>query len=111
MQAFIDEGNGFTRCRARYGIAHATWVKAIRLGDLRVDPTGKPYADARKRYDWGLVQSFYDEGHTYRACAAKFGAPRPGPRPYGAGRSCLACNDFRSNASFGIPPERSSSTA
>ncbi len=73
MQAYIDEGNGFIRCHAKFGIAHATWAKAIRLGDLRVDLTGKPYADARKRYDWRAVQAYYDGGQTYRACAAKFG--------------------------------------
>lgn len=73
MQAYIDAGNGFIRCRLRFGIAHARWAKAIRLGDIRVDTTGKPYADARKRYDWRAVQRYYDEGHTYRACAERFG--------------------------------------
>ncbi len=73
MQAYIDAGNGFIRCRARFGIAHATWAKAIRLGDIRVNTAGKPYADARKRYDWRAVQVYYDAGHTYRACAKQFG--------------------------------------
>jgi hypothetical protein len=29
MQAFIDAGNGLLKCRERFGIAHATWMKAI----------------------------------------------------------------------------------
>jgi hypothetical protein len=66
MQAYIDAGNGFTQCHRRFGIAHATWAKAIRLGDIRVDTTGKPYADARKRYDWAEIQRYYDDGHTMR---------------------------------------------
>ncbi len=73
MQAFIDQGNGFIRCRQRFGIAHATWAKAIRLGDIEVDVTGKAYSDARRRYDWLAIKAYYDEGHTYRQCAATFG--------------------------------------
>jgi transposase-like protein len=73
MQAYIHEGNGFIRCRARFGIAHATWMKAIRCGDLTVNTTGKPYADSRKRYDWAEIQRFYDEGHSIRECQRQFG--------------------------------------
>lgn len=73
MQAYIDAGNGFLRCRARFGIAHATWVKAIDLGDIVVNANGKPYADAKKRYDWQAVQAYYDAGASYRKCRAHFG--------------------------------------
>ncbi len=73
IQAFVDAGNGFKACHARFGIAHATWAKAIRLGDLRVDLTGKPYSDCRKRYDWSEIQRFYDAGNTMRECQARFG--------------------------------------
>ncbi len=73
MQAHIDAGNGFVRCRERFGIAHAPWIKAIRAGNIRVDPSGKPYADARKRYDWTAIRQFYESGRTYRECARVFG--------------------------------------
>jgi hypothetical protein len=73
MQAYIDEGNGFLRCRLRFGIAHATWQKALCRGDIRVDATGKPYTDAHKRYDWAVVQAFYDAGASYRKCRAHSG--------------------------------------
>jgi Zn finger protein HypA/HybF involved in hydrogenase expression len=73
MQAYIDAGNGFIRCRTRFGIAHATWMKAIRAGDIRVSTEGKPYADARKRFNWAEVQAHYDRGATVRMCMSHFG--------------------------------------
>jgi DNA-binding CsgD family transcriptional regulator len=58
---------------------------------------GKPIDErCRRRYDWGIVQSFYDEGHSVRDCCRAFGFssgtwhsavqrglvnPRPGFRP------------------------------
>lgn len=73
MQAFIDEGACFKHCRLRFGIAHATWMKAIKRGDISIVTSGRPYSDARKRYDWAAIQSYYDEPNTYRACRLKFG--------------------------------------
>jgi hypothetical protein len=73
MQAYIDAGTGFRKCWARFGIAHGTWRKAIALGDIVVDPNGKPYADANKRYDWAAIQAYYDTGVSYRKCQAHFG--------------------------------------
>jgi 5-methylcytosine-specific restriction endonuclease McrA len=73
IQAYIDAGNGFLKCRDRFGIAHATWKKAITHGDIAVDTTGTPYTDAKKRYDWQAVQAYYDAGASYRKCRAHFG--------------------------------------
>jgi hypothetical protein len=73
MQAYIDAGNGFLKCRARFGIAHATWKKAILHGDISIDTTRKPYSDAHKRYDWQAVQTYYNSGASYRKCRAHFG--------------------------------------
>jgi hypothetical protein len=73
MQALINEGAGFNRCHAVFRIAHATWMKAIERGDIRVDMTGRPYADARKRFDWGAIQAYYDEGHSVEQCRRRFG--------------------------------------
>ena len=73
MQAYIDAGNGFLKCQKRFGIAHGTWRKAIAFGDIAIDTTGKPYADASKRYDWLAVQAYYDTGVSYRKCRARFG--------------------------------------
>lgn len=73
MQAYINAGNGFLKCRTRFGIAHATWKKAISAGDIAVERAGKPYADAGKRYDWVAIQAYYDAGASYRKCRAHFG--------------------------------------
>jgi hypothetical protein len=73
MQAHIDAGNGFLRCRRRFGIAYATWKKAIAAGDIRVDTTTKAFLDAHKRYDWNAIRAFYEEGATYRTCRQQFG--------------------------------------
>jgi hypothetical protein len=73
MQAYIDEGNGFLKCRERFGIAHATWKKAIAAGDIVVDASEKRFADVRKRYDWAEVQAYYDSVESYRKCIAHFG--------------------------------------
>ena len=32
-----------------------------------------PSRDRRRRYDWAAVQAYYDEGHSYRDCRARFG--------------------------------------
>jgi 5-methylcytosine-specific restriction endonuclease McrA len=73
MQAGIDSGAGYRRCHELFGIAHATWKKAIRLGDLHDDPAGRPYADARNRYDWAMIQRYHDQGNSVRACQGRFG--------------------------------------
>jgi hypothetical protein len=92
MQAYIDAGNGFRKCWTKFGIAHATWKKAIEVGDIVVNTAGKPYADSNKRYDWSAIQAYYDTGVSYRKCQARFGfsaatwtkavrAGRVSPRP------------------------------
>ena len=73
MQAYIDSGSGFRKCWARFGIAHATWKKAIELGDILVNTAGKPYSDSKKRYDWSAIQAYYDAGGSFRKCQAHFG--------------------------------------
>lgn len=71
VQRFYDEGHGFVECQDRFRFSHTAWVKAIRRGELRAKPA--PYRDRRRKYDWSEVQRYYDEGHTYRQCKAKFG--------------------------------------
>jgi hypothetical protein len=73
MQAYIDSGNGFIKCRARFGIAHATWVKAVALGDIAITTPAARSEAARKRYDWAEIRSFYDSGASYRECKLHFG--------------------------------------
>ena len=44
MQAYIDAGNGYPGfCHRRFGIAHATWMKAIALGDIAITTPDRPH--------------------------------------------------------------------
>jgi 5-methylcytosine-specific restriction endonuclease McrA len=71
IQRYYDEGHGFVECQKRFGFTHCAWMKAIKRGRLRVAPT--LFADRRRRYDWAVVQRYYDEGNSVRACMQKFG--------------------------------------
>lgn len=78
VQAYHDAGHCFMECQRRFGFTHTAWVKAIKRGELTarfrkdgaevVDPD-----DRRRIYNWVEVQAYYDAGHTYRQCQAKFG--------------------------------------
>jgi 5-methylcytosine-specific restriction endonuclease McrA len=53
-------------------------VKAIKRGELVArfrKHGGKPVDpnDRRRIYDWAEVQAYYDQGHSYRECQARFG--------------------------------------
>ncbi len=71
VQAYHDEGHGFVECSERFGFGHTAWIKAIGRGALRV--AARPFEDRRRRYDWSLVQAYFNQGHTYRECIARFG--------------------------------------
>src|ERR1700738_4082004 len=71
VQRYYDEGHGFVECQKVYGFSHTAWVKAIRNGRRRAVPA--LFVDRRRKYNWSEVQRYYDEGHSYRQCRAKFG--------------------------------------
>jgi 5-methylcytosine-specific restriction endonuclease McrA len=71
VQRFVDEGHGFVEAQQRFGFSHTAWIKAITRKALSAGD--RPFTDRRRRYDWAAVQAYYDEGHTYRECRAKFG--------------------------------------
>jgi 5-methylcytosine-specific restriction endonuclease McrA len=71
VQQYHDLGHGFVACQRRFGFTHTAWIKAIKRGELRTEPSLFP--DRRRRYDWSDVQAYYDEGHTYRQCSLEFG--------------------------------------
>ena len=73
MQIFIDAGNGYDKCHAAFGIAHATWIRALKAGDIRANTTFQQSMGARKRHDWVAVQDHYDSGATMRQCRERFG--------------------------------------
>ena len=63
VQRFVDEGHGFVEAQRRFGFSHTAWIKAIQRENLRVGD--RPFKDRRRRYDWAVVQAYYDEGHLY----------------------------------------------
>jgi hypothetical protein len=71
IQRYHDQGHGFVECSERFGFSHTAWVKAIRTGKIR--STERQFGDRRRRYDWAAVQAYYDAGHTYKECRARFG--------------------------------------
>lgn len=71
VQRYHDEGHGFVECAHRFGFTHTAWRLAIKRGSMRAVAT--PFRDRRRKYDWVAVQSYYDTGHSYRQCKAKFG--------------------------------------
>jgi hypothetical protein len=55
----------------RFGFSHTAWIKAIQREKLRIGD--RPFKDRRRRYDWAVVQAYYDEGHLYEECLSRFG--------------------------------------
>ena len=71
IQRYHDEGHGFIECQNRFRFTRGAWIKAVKRGELRTGEHQLP--DRRRRYDWGAVQAYYNEGHSYRECRAMFG--------------------------------------
>lgn len=72
VQQYVNEGHGFVACHRKFGFAHATWARAIVMGELAV-PSKSGFRDARRRYNWAEVQRYYSAGRTYRECRERFG--------------------------------------
>jgi hypothetical protein len=54
VQRYYDQGNGYVRCRERFGFAKDTWRKAVARGDLhtrgRQWPIDKVLRESKSRY-------------------------------------------------------------
>lgn len=74
---YYNEGNAPARCREHFEVTSQSWHKAIARGRMRVSDDERDRMAARgpgnPRYDWAAVQTFYDAGHSYRECRARFG--------------------------------------
>ena len=73
VQRYFELGHGFVECGNAFGFSHTAWIKAIKRGQLCVPKSAAPFDDRRRKYDWLAVQRYYDEGHSYRECRARFG--------------------------------------
>ncbi len=71
IQEYHDEGNDFVECQKKFQFSHTAWIKAVKRGRLIVEK--RQFADRRRRYNWSEVQTYYDEGHTFRECRLRFG--------------------------------------
>ncbi len=65
VQTYYDQGHGFVECSRRFGFCHTAWIKAIKRGALRVEPSR--FSDRRRRYDWAEVQAYYDQDNSVTA--------------------------------------------
>jgi|SRR5580700_406856 hypothetical protein len=70
VQAYHDEGHGFVECSHLFGFTHTAWIKAVQRGKLKAEPTLFP--DRRRKHNWTEIQTYYDDGHSYRQCRTKF---------------------------------------
>jgi ribosomal protein S27AE len=73
VQRYFDAGHRFVACQQAFGFSHTARVKAVKRGQLRIPTDGGILADRRRKYDWAAVQRYYDLGHSYRECRARFG--------------------------------------
>ena len=69
VQRRYDEAHDPEACRAYFHITYGAWAMAVRRGKLRLE-SGK--RDSRRRHDWSMVQSYYDEGCSMLACMQRF---------------------------------------
>jgi hypothetical protein len=73
IQETIDAGGGYCKCQRLFGIAHATWRKAVADGLLNVSAVADLKRLATRRYDWNAIQIYHDAGYSVRACRQEFG--------------------------------------
>lgn len=67
VEQLLGEGLRRSEIAARLGINRPTVSYHARQLGAPIDER------CRRRYDWAAVQEFYDEGHTVRECATRFG--------------------------------------
>lgn len=70
IQKYRDQGHGFVECSREFGFTHTAWIKAIQRKKLQV-PRSR-FSDRRRKYDWTVIQEYYDAGHSFRECKVRF---------------------------------------
>ena len=79
VAAFYEAGHTRLECQRRFGFSQAAFTKAIRSGRLDVPLVRSHREGARHAcrgnpiYDWRAIQEFYDAGHSFDECRARFG--------------------------------------
>lgn len=67
LRCCSPKGEATRRSHGRWNVSKQTVTYHARKLGSRIDER------CRRRYDWGAVQRYYDEGHTVRECVAAFG--------------------------------------
>ncbi len=77
IQSAYDAGCDGAQLRERFKIKPQAWYKAIARGRfvLREDDRRllKSRGPGNFQYDWPAVEAYYNAGHSYRECRARFG--------------------------------------
>lgn len=45
VQAYYNEGYSFRQCEAKFGFSHGAWHKAVKRGEIKPRPLGRPLQD------------------------------------------------------------------
>jgi transposase len=67
VRRLLDEGCSRAEVARRLDISRSTVSYHAKRFGMEMDQT------ASRRYDWTIVQAYYDEGHTVRECQERFG--------------------------------------
>ena len=76
VQMYYDGGFSPMECSIRFDFTRIAWAKAQRAGRIVVRDGDQTVLTGRWnncRFDWIEIQRYYDDGHTLRQCAKKFG--------------------------------------
>ena len=69
IQDYYDHGHDPQKCREHFGVTYGAWAMAVRRQKLIIPDKA---ADGRRRYKWQIVQTYYDQGHSFYECMAVF---------------------------------------
>ena len=81
IQSYYDSGNSLNEVRKKFGMSYRTFELARKRGQFktRTKKQAALIAKARGRnqpnykYDWKLIQKFYDQGNSWRDVQRRFG--------------------------------------
>jgi hypothetical protein len=68
---YYASGHTVRECCEKFGFTVAAWYKALERGAIPRPP--RQNAGGSSRYDWAMIQRYYDQGHSYRECRLHFG--------------------------------------
>jgi hypothetical protein len=70
VHTYYDEGHSFYRCMQRFGFCRAAWHKAVKRGDIRPRPLGRPIAELLANGSSGPISKNASWAQAYLRIAA-----------------------------------------